>query len=109
MRDSAGCGDRRPELSHGGESDGSAHEALPNRAHGALPLHHQITRTANTTTVTSGNWWAAMNFLMTGSMVLVSALLPSNALTISGNPAWPGRGPCPAHAANSPSRHASSP
>ena len=25
---------------------------------------------------------------MTGSIVLVSALLPSNALTISGNPSW---------------------
>src|ERR1022692_4835168 len=44
MRDSAGCGDRRPELSQGGESNGSAHQALPNRAHGALLLHHQITR-----------------------------------------------------------------
>ena len=28
-----------------------------------------------------------MNAVMTGSMVLVSALLPSNAWTISGNPA----------------------
>src|SRR5258708_22771092 len=33
-RDCAGCGDRRPELGHGGESNGSAHQALPNRAHG---------------------------------------------------------------------------
>ncbi len=43
---------------------------------------------ASATTVTSGSWWAAMNSSMTGSMVLVSALLPSNAETISGNPAW---------------------
>jgi hypothetical protein len=31
--------------------------------------------------------WAAVNASMTGSMVAVSALLPSNASTISGNPA----------------------
>ncbi len=30
-----------------------------------------------------------MNALITGSMVLVSALLPSKALTMSGNPSWP--------------------
>jgi hypothetical protein len=30
-----------------------------------------------------------MNFSMTGSMVLVSALFPSNAETISGNPSCP--------------------
>ena len=29
-----------------------------------------------------------MNASITGSMVLVSALVPSNALTINGNPAW---------------------
>ena len=29
-----------------------------------------------------------MNASMTGSIVLVSALLPSNALTMSGNPSW---------------------
>ena len=44
---------------------------------------------ASATTVTSGSRWAAMNFSMTGSMVLVSALFPSNAETISGNPSWP--------------------
>jgi len=44
---------------------------------------------ASATTVTSGSWWAAMNALTTGSMVLVSALLPSNALTMSGNPSCP--------------------
>ena len=42
---------------------------------------------ASATTVTSVSWWAAMNAVMTGSIVLVSALLPSNASTISGNPA----------------------
>ena len=47
------------------------------------------TMPASATTVTSGSWWAAMNDSMTGSIVLVSALLPSNALTISGNPSWP--------------------
>ena len=30
-----------------------------------------------------------MNFSMTGSMVLVSARLPSKARTMSGNPSWP--------------------
>jgi hypothetical protein len=44
---------------------------------------------ASATTVTSGRWWAAMNFSMTGSMVFVPALLPSNALTMSGNPSCP--------------------
>ena len=44
------------------------------------------TMPASATTVTSGRWWAAMNAWITGSMVLVSALLPSNADTISGNP-----------------------
>ena len=44
---------------------------------------------ASATTVTSGSRWAAMNFSMTGSMVLVSALLPSNAETMRGNPSWP--------------------
>ena len=42
---------------------------------------------ASATTVTSGSWWAAMTPSMTGIMVVVSALLPSNAETISGNPA----------------------
>src|SRR5260370_2842073 len=37
--------------------------------------------------VTSGRSCAAINSRMTGSMVLVSALFPSKALTISGNPA----------------------
>src|SRR5215471_5263292 len=41
---------------------------------------------ASATTVTSGSWWAAMNASITGSIVLVSARLPSNAETISGNP-----------------------
>ena len=41
---------------------------------------------ASATTVTSGSWCAAMKDSMTGSMVLVSALFPSNALTMSGNP-----------------------
>ena len=42
---------------------------------------------ASATTVTSGRSRAAMNAVMTGSIVLVSALFPSNAWTISGNPA----------------------
>jgi len=41
---------------------------------------------ASATTVTSGRAWAAMNSLMTGSMVLVSPLSPSNADSISGKP-----------------------
>lgn len=41
---------------------------------------------ASATTVTSRNRWAAMNDVMTGSMVAVSALLPSNASTIRGKP-----------------------
>jgi hypothetical protein len=45
-----------------------------------------LTMPASATTVTSGSWWAAMNSRITGSMVLVSALFPPNALTISGNP-----------------------
>ena len=48
------------------------------------------TMPASATTVTSGSRWAAMNASMTGSMVLVSALFPSNAETISGNPAASG-------------------
>ena len=32
----------RSGLIQGGERNSSAHQALPNRAHGALPLHHQI-------------------------------------------------------------------
>jgi len=48
---------------------------------------------ASATTVTPGNRWAAMNFSMTGSIVLVSALLPSNAETMSGKPSWPVRRP----------------
>ena len=41
---------------------------------------------ASATTVTSRSWWAAMNAVIVGSMVVVSARLPSNASTISGNP-----------------------
>ena len=41
---------------------------------------------ASATTVTSASWWAAMNASIVGSMVVVSARLPSNASTISGNP-----------------------
>ena len=37
-------GDRRPRLSQGGRSNRSAHQALPNRAHGALLLPHRTTR-----------------------------------------------------------------
>jgi hypothetical protein len=44
---------------------------------------------ASATTVTSGSRRAAMNFSITGSIVLVSALFPSKALTISGNPSCP--------------------
>jgi hypothetical protein len=44
---------------------------------------------ASATTVTSGRLRAAMNFSMTGSIVLVSALLPSKARTMSGNPSCP--------------------
>jgi len=44
--------DRGPGLSQGGESHSSAHQALPNRAHGALPLHHQITRSLTPAWVT---------------------------------------------------------
>jgi hypothetical protein len=40
---------------------------------------------ASATTVTSVSWWAALNALITGSTVAVSALLPSNASTVSGN------------------------
>src|SRR2546423_7418584 len=42
---------------------------------------------ASATMTTSVRRCAAMNALITGSIVVVSALLPSNALTISGNPA----------------------
>jgi hypothetical protein len=42
---------------------------------------------ASATIVTSARRWAAMNAVMVGSIVVVSALLPSNADTISGNPA----------------------
>src|SRR5271167_408017 len=41
---------------------------------------------ASATTVTSVNWWAVLNALMTTSMVAVSALLPSKASTASGKP-----------------------
>ena len=47
-----------------------------------------LTIPASATTVTSGSWWAAMNDWTTGSIVLVSALFPSKAATISGNPDW---------------------
>jgi len=43
---------------------------------------------APATTVISGNWWAIMKDSMTGSIVLVSAMLPSKALIVSGNPDW---------------------
>src|SRR5271166_4934773 len=42
-------------------------------------------RPASATTVTSDNRWAALEELIIGSMVAVSALLPSNAPTVSGN------------------------
>jgi hypothetical protein len=42
---------------------------------------------ASATTVTSVSAWALMNAMMVGSIVAVSARLPSNASTISGNPA----------------------
>ena len=41
---------------------------------------------ASATTVTSVSWCAAMNAVMVGTMVAVSALLPSNASTINGKP-----------------------
>jgi hypothetical protein len=41
---------------------------------------------ASATTVTSVSWWAILNVLITGSMVAVSARLPSKASTVSGNP-----------------------
>ena len=41
---------------------------------------------ASATTVTSASWWASMNARMVGSIVVVSPRLPSNALTINGNP-----------------------
>jgi hypothetical protein len=42
---------------------------------------------ASAAMTTSDRRWAAMNALIAGSIVVVSALLPSNALTIKGNPA----------------------
>jgi hypothetical protein len=45
-----------------------------------------LTLPASATIVTSGSWCAAMKASMTGSIVLVSAMLPSHAETISGNP-----------------------
>jgi hypothetical protein len=44
---------------------------------------------ASATTVTPGSRRAATNFPVTGSIVLVSALLPSKALTMSGNTSCP--------------------
>jgi hypothetical protein len=44
---------------------------------------------ASATIVTSGSWWAVMKDSITGSIVLVSAMFPSNADTISGNPSAP--------------------
>ena len=41
---------------------------------------------ASATTVTSGSPCAAMNAFSTGKIVVVSAVLPSNAWTCSGNP-----------------------
>ena len=43
---------------------------------------------ASATIVTSGSWWAAMNDVIVGIIVSVSALLPSNASSMSGNPRW---------------------
>jgi hypothetical protein len=48
---------------------------------------------ASATTVTSGSWWAVMKDSVTGSIVLVSAMSPSKAWTISGNPALVGQQP----------------
>jgi hypothetical protein len=42
---------------------------------------------ASATTVTSARAWAAINDRSTGSIVVVSALLPSNGVTINGKPA----------------------
>lgn len=39
---------------------------------------------ASATTVTSVRWWAAMKAAMAGSMVVVSARFPSNAVTDRG-------------------------
>jgi hypothetical protein len=41
---------------------------------------------ASATIVTSDSWWAVMNALIVGNIVSVSALLPSNASTVNGNP-----------------------
>ena len=43
---------------------------------------------ASATIVTSARRWASIKERIVGSMVRVSARLPSNASTISGNPAW---------------------
>jgi hypothetical protein len=45
---------RRLGLGHGGESNSGAHQALPDRAHGAPPLHHQIARSLIPWTTRSG-------------------------------------------------------
>ena len=52
-----------------------------------------LTMPASATTVTSGRLCAVMNDLITGSIVLVSALFPSNAETMSGNPSGPASRP----------------
>ena len=48
---------------------------------------------ASATTVTSVRWWAALNALITGSIVAVSALLPSNASTAQREPGCVGEQP----------------
>jgi hypothetical protein len=58
---------------------------VPRRLKGDLGLASEIIP-ASATTVTSVRWWAALNALITGSMVAVSALLPSNAATFNGKP-----------------------
>src|SRR5206468_4292361 len=49
-RDYVGCGDRRPGLSHDGDSNSGARQAFPNCAHGALP-HRQIARSLKSESV----------------------------------------------------------
>ena len=63
---------------------GAEDERQPRRLDRALVASE--TMPASATTVTSASWWAAMNAVIIGSMVVVSARLPSKAATISGNP-----------------------
>jgi hypothetical protein len=65
---------------------GAQDERQPGRLSGRPWLALEIVP-ASATTVTSAVWWAALKALTTGSVVAVSALLPSNASTVSGNPA----------------------